>query len=446
MPRPICPPVVPCLLSESLPLGGPGQALREQDLEKLPAIKYTPVRPSLARPTLLTFLFSVAVGVSPHAQCPPAYKLPALYLLDSIAKNIGAPYLTLFTRFIERTFLSAYHVVDPSTQLKMEELLGTWRTGGSDGGELFRLPEEGPRGRVQRGIETALFGDRGRGGGVGGGGRPMGENEVYQAGTQQLPAVATADERSGVLFDIRRLLQKRQEEAVQRPEDEVNQGQINALKQLEALVLNTALTSDQVHQIRGQLAALAPPSPPPVARSPLPPSHQHAGSPPPPDYLLRTTVKTEPMSAQPSIGTPDSLPVPAPAVPAFDPARLAELLSPNRGMTPSEPTPPPPSLPGAGIDLKLLATLQKNGGLAGLFAPAVQAETKPVIAAATTTTAPTVGTTTVLELKKEEEEEQGEDPMVREYEEALLGEAVGLSNKEVARCVPCLARARVDVG
>ncbi len=40
----------------------------------------------------------------------------------------------------------------------MEELLGTWRTGGPDGGELFRDPDEGRTGRVQRGIESALFG------------------------------------------------------------------------------------------------------------------------------------------------------------------------------------------------------------------------------------------------------------------------------------------------
>lgn len=64
----------------------------------------------------------------------------------------------------------------------MEELLGTWRTGAVDGGELFRGPDEAGNGRVQHGIESALFGMGGRGGGIGGGGRPLADNENYMAG------------------------------------------------------------------------------------------------------------------------------------------------------------------------------------------------------------------------------------------------------------------------
>lgn len=117
----------------------------------------------------------------PGAQCPPQYLLPAFYLLDSICKNIGAPYIALFSRFIERAFLSAYHAVDPVTRTKLEELLGTWKTGGNDGGELFREPDEPREGaRVQRGIEAALFGARGRGDGLGG--RATKDAEMYHAG------------------------------------------------------------------------------------------------------------------------------------------------------------------------------------------------------------------------------------------------------------------------
>lgn len=148
----------------------------------------------------------------------------------------------------------------------MEELLGTWRTGGADGGELFRTPEEGARGRVQRGIEAALFGERGRGGGMGGGGRPQAENEAYNGGVrlsspslssslrpaeraltelreqvQQLPQPATPAERSSVLFDIRRLLHQREQAALLSPLDSVNQGQVSALKQVRLLSLSLPL-------------------------------------------------------------------------------------------------------------------------------------------------------------------------------------------------------------
>lgn len=44
------------------------------------------------------------------------------------------------------------------------------------------MPEEGRAGRVQHGIETALFGMGGRGGGIGAGGRPLQESDSYASG------------------------------------------------------------------------------------------------------------------------------------------------------------------------------------------------------------------------------------------------------------------------
>lgn len=126
------------------------------------------------------------------AQSPPQIRLFALYLLDSIAKNVGHPYTALFARFIERVFLETYQLVDPQVKVKLEELLGTWRTGGQDGGELFRFPEEGRRGRVQYGIESNLFGNGGRGGGIGGKGLPLAQNQAFQAGVSLLSLATTS--------------------------------------------------------------------------------------------------------------------------------------------------------------------------------------------------------------------------------------------------------------
>ena len=82
----------------------------------------------------------------------PAIKLPPFYLLDSVSKNLGAPYTVLFSSFIAGLFLDSYNVVDDSTRNKMEEMLVTWRTGGPGGVELFGAS-------AQLNIERAVWGD-----------------------------------------------------------------------------------------------------------------------------------------------------------------------------------------------------------------------------------------------------------------------------------------------
>lgn len=81
---------------------------------------------------------------------PPQGKLPLLYLLDSIAKNVGPPYTSnLFPAFLGRAFLDAYFTVEGVVKGKMEEMLATWRTGGPGGTELFA---PGLREEIERGI------------------------------------------------------------------------------------------------------------------------------------------------------------------------------------------------------------------------------------------------------------------------------------------------------
>ncbi|KAF4587647.1 mRNA cleavage factor complex component Pcf11 [Ophiocordyceps camponoti-floridani] len=60
-------------------------------------------------------------------KAPPNKKLPALYVLDSIVKNVGTPYTLYFGRNLFKTFMESYAVVDHNVRRKMEEMLRTWK-------------------------------------------------------------------------------------------------------------------------------------------------------------------------------------------------------------------------------------------------------------------------------------------------------------------------------
>lgn len=60
-------------------------------------------------------------------QTRPEWKLPALYVLDSIVKNVGTPYTVYLGRNLYRTFMDAYTLMDQGTRKAMEGLLKTWK-------------------------------------------------------------------------------------------------------------------------------------------------------------------------------------------------------------------------------------------------------------------------------------------------------------------------------
>lgn len=57
---------------------------------------------------------------------PPLLKLPFLYLMDSIVKNIGANYIACFSANLFHSFTAAYAVVPPQVRMSMHRMLNTW--------------------------------------------------------------------------------------------------------------------------------------------------------------------------------------------------------------------------------------------------------------------------------------------------------------------------------
>ncbi|KAK4038927.1 protein PCF11 [Parachaetomium inaequale] len=72
--------------------------------------------------------FAISEALANHIKkAPPARTLPALYVLDSVVKNVPTPYALYFGPKLYSIFMGAYTKVDNATRRKMDEMLKTWK-------------------------------------------------------------------------------------------------------------------------------------------------------------------------------------------------------------------------------------------------------------------------------------------------------------------------------
>ncbi|EEP78358.1 conserved hypothetical protein [Uncinocarpus reesii 1704] len=301
---------------------------------------------------------------------PPSQKLPALYVVDSVVKNVGTPYTLFLGRNLYQTFMNAYTLVDSQTRKKLDEMLKTWKEpvpGSLDPRPVFPV-------EITRSIENALIKARtaalqqqqarqqqdlrtwNRGvstpppawksvltppQGPAQQAQTNGQkpSDPYQARyTQTTPSQyppITQQQQYGQSHpeivdlaslhrDIDNLIMSARNDFANRPLDSSVQQRLKALLDLQSILQQQKLPQEQLKLIRDQvskLAIAAPPTPVPVPAAPVP----------------TTAVQT------PSIPTLTTHTPPPNLQALLNPTTLASLIKATANSQNRTPPPPPPA-------------------------------------------------------------------------------------------------------
>ncbi|KAJ3499221.1 hypothetical protein NLG97_g524 [Lecanicillium saksenae] len=232
-------------------------------------------------------------------KAPPAKKLPALYVLDSIVKNVGTPYTLYFGRNLFKIFMESYAMVDNPVRKRMEDMLKTWKDpvpGSMDTRPVFSHELVRPienalmRARAASMPQSAMAG-RGRGAMMphrntptppGMHGYPQNAGQVPGQYQNQPPgnhyrqitpqpgqpqgaypppgqygAVPPGTNVDKLNQDIQNLIVATQAEFSQNPHDASIQTRLKALMDLQGVVQKSTLPPDQLELIKNKVNELA---------------------------------------------------------------------------------------------------------------------------------------------------------------------------------------------
>ncbi|KAJ5272845.1 hypothetical protein N7478_007970 [Penicillium angulare] len=308
---------------------------------------------------------------------PPPQKLPALYVVDSIVKNVGTPYTLFLGRKMYQTFINAYTLVDAQTRRKLDEMLKTWKE--PVPGSLDKRPVFPPH--ITRDIENALIKartaflqaqqqrgqleiNRARGSVTPTGwtnsptlpamSRP---NQPYANNGQGIPSIATPpqahrpdSELASLHRDLEALVASARNDFGNNPFNQTIQQRLKSLLDLQGIMQRQQLSPEERKLVRDQLASLTTPQPgPSAAPVPTPPPQPPAQSLP---SMLNSETIAELLKATGVNQTP----------PAPIPPQMPNLLPQMPQMPPASSTPQPAESP-------LIAALRMRGLLPPASAP-----------------------------------------------------------------------------
>ncbi|KAJ5220892.1 uncharacterized protein N7469_009779 [Penicillium citrinum] len=283
------------------------------------------------------------------SQTPPMQKLPALYVVDSIVKNVGTPYTLFLGKHMYQTFMNAYVLVDPATRRKLDEMLKTWKE--PVPGSLETRPVFPPE--ITRTIENALI--RARTAAIERerpqvnrprGGTPIGRSNnstppqgmprplaQYPSNGRPLhtptPPQGQHPDRTleSLNRDLEALITAARTNFANSPFDPSSQARLKALLDLQNILQNQQLTPDQLKLVRDQVSTMA-------ASTSIPSTHSPVPSMP---------VQPVPPPVPVPVSTPPTQTPSQPLQNLLNSSTLAELIraTANRQQQQQQPTPPP---------------------------------------------------------------------------------------------------------
>ncbi|EMR08083.1 hypothetical protein PNEG_03523 [Pneumocystis murina B123] len=235
----------------------------------------------IAQETLYAAQYIVKAVEEHINRAPPSHKLPALYLLDSICKNVGSPYTIYFSQNLSKIFINTYTLMEPHLRMKMEELLQTWKqpvpgtnsltpvfsqeiTRKIDGllNKIRQLRLQHDQQRKLQASKSTMIPSV-----------PLNSVVDYSSGIINLGNISGNPDYIGnqhaslsitsnitvnsLLVDISSLLAVAQKRVLLNPDDEIALKQIPALIKLQSILQISALPADQLYAIKEQLSALS---------------------------------------------------------------------------------------------------------------------------------------------------------------------------------------------